>query len=90
MGLSYHSSIFIPIPDSGGRIPRKLEHVKCNHVGSRCRDLGTYCCIQLYRYVEVFYEEGRVETMKIYFGCVCTLQIYGYLESYTPDLEINY
>lgn len=79
----------IPIPDPGGRIPYDLEHVKCNHVGSKCQDTGTYCCIQTFRNIEVRYEDGRRETLKLYSGCVCSLQIYGTLEPYTPEIEID-
>ncbi|XP_028048619.1 uncharacterized protein LOC114255037 [Monomorium pharaonis] len=63
------------IPDhSGSRIPRDLEHVKCNHLGSSCQGAGTYCCIQTYRNIEVSYGNGHNETMKLYVGCVCAFQ----------------
>lgn len=79
----------IPIPDPGGRIPRELEHVKCNHVGSRCQDKGTYCCLQTYRNVQVVYEDGKMENIKVYSGCVCSLQLYGTLKPFNPNLPTN-
>ncbi|KAJ8672722.1 hypothetical protein QAD02_003982 [Eretmocerus hayati] len=83
----------VPIPDTTGtRLPRELEHIKCNHVGSKCQDRGTYCCLQTYRNVEVVYgggSEPRTEILKVYSGCVCSLQIYGTLEPYTPRIEID-
>ncbi|XP_072764982.1 uncharacterized protein [Anoplolepis gracilipes] len=65
------------IPDTRGtRMPKDLEHIKCNDVGSSCQaDTSAYCCIQTYRYVEVSYDDGEdSEKMKIYVGCVCALQ----------------
>lgn len=64
------------IPDTRGtRMPRDLEHVRCNNAGSSCLETGSYCCIQTYRYIEVSYSDGEdSEKMKIYVGCVCALQ----------------
>lgn len=62
------------IPDTrGSRVPKDLEHVRCNHIGSSCQ--GTYCCIQTYKNVEVSYGDGDTETIKLYVGCVCALQV---------------
>lgn len=79
----------IPIPDPGGRIPRELEHVKCNHVGSRCQDEGTYCCLQTYRNMQVAYKDGKSDTIKVYSGCVCSLQLHATLKPYVPNLPTN-
>lgn len=63
------------IPDNRGtRMPKDLEHIKCNHAGSSCQNTGGYCCIQTYRYINVTYGNGEEEQMKIYVGCVCALQ----------------
>ncbi|EFN66435.1 hypothetical protein EAG_12584 [Camponotus floridanus] len=65
----------IPIPYNRTRVPKDLEHVRCNYAGSSCQDTGNYCCIQTYRYIEVSYDNGEDrEKMKIYVGCVCALQ----------------
>ncbi|KYN39128.1 hypothetical protein ALC56_06554 [Trachymyrmex septentrionalis] len=65
------------IPDTRGtRVPKDLEHVRCNHIGSSCQGTGTYCCIQTYRNIEVSYGDGDTETMKLYVGCVCALQVF--------------
>ncbi|XP_058802013.1 uncharacterized protein LOC131670433 [Phymastichus coffea] len=79
----------IPIPDPGGRVPRLLEHVKCNYVGNRCRERGSYCCVQTYRNVEVTYPGNKNDTIKVYSGCVCALQIYGTLKPYNPKLPLD-
>lgn len=65
----------IPIPGNRTtRMPRDLEHIRCNYIGSSCQT-GDYCCIQTYRHVEVLYDDGEDrEKMKIYVGCVCALQ----------------
>jgi len=66
------------IPDTrGSRVPKDLEHVKCNHIGSICQGTGTYCCIQTYKNIEVSYGDGDKETMKLYVGCVCALQVFN-------------
>ncbi|XP_070167000.1 uncharacterized protein [Polyergus mexicanus] len=64
------------IPDiRGTRMPKDLQHVKCNHAGSSCQNTDAYCCIQTYRYIEVSYGNGENrEKMKIYVGCVCALR----------------
>lgn len=66
------------IPDiRGTRMPRDLEHIKCNHVGSKCQHTNHdyYCCIQTFRYVHVSYSDGGdSERIKLYVGCVCALQ----------------
>lgn len=74
------------IPDTrGSRVPKDLEHVRCNHIGSSCQSTGTYCCIQTYRNIEVSYGNGEKETMKLYVGCVCALQAFnGVQESQLP------
>ncbi|XP_020296654.1 uncharacterized protein LOC109861426 [Pseudomyrmex gracilis] len=59
------------IPDTrGSRVPRNLENVKCNHIGSDCQGSAS-CCVQTYKNIEVSYGDGYRETMKIYVGCVC-------------------
>ena len=76
------------IPDTrGSRIPKDLEHVKCNHIGSSCQGTGTYCCIQTYRNIEVSYGDGDTETMKLYVGCVCALQVFSSMMS--SEISIN-
>ncbi|XP_066586532.1 uncharacterized protein [Prorops nasuta] len=65
----------VPIPNVRGRNPRDLEHVICNHAGSRCQSLGQYCCIQTYREIEVTYGDKSSEVLRIYAGCVCALQL---------------
>ncbi|KYQ58215.1 hypothetical protein ALC60_02635 [Trachymyrmex zeteki] len=70
------------IPDTrGSRVPKDLEHVKCNHIGSSCQGTGTYCCIQTYRNIEVSYGDGDTERMKLYVGCVCALQVFNSMMS---------
>ncbi|KAL0106008.1 hypothetical protein PUN28_016019 [Cardiocondyla obscurior] len=60
------------VPDyRGSRVPRGLEHVKCNYAGSRCQNDGPYCCIQTYRDIEVSYGNGDKEEIRHYVGCVC-------------------
>lgn len=71
----------IPDQSGGSRIPRDLEHVRCNHLGSRCQGTSTYCCIQTYRNIEVSYGNGHNETMKLYVGCVCAFQDTHYLNN---------
>lgn len=62
----------IPIPDNRStRVPRNLEHVRCNHAGKSCQGADHYCCIQTYSNIEVSYDDGYRETIKIYVGCVC-------------------
>lgn len=80
-----------PIPDESGgtRVPRDLEHVKCNHVGTRCQNTGTYCCIQTYRMVMVKYGDDKEKPMKIYAGCVCSLQLLAALHPHHPRLPLN-
>jgi len=80
-----------PIPDRrGSRVPRNLEHVKCNHIGSSCQGTDTYCCIQTYKNIEVSYDNGDKETMKLYVGCVCALQVLnGRKMAQRPLLPIN-
>lgn len=63
----------------GSRVPKDLEHVKCNHAGSSCQ-AGKHCCIQTYRKIDVSYGDGTKERMKIYVGCVCA-RIRGLEES---------
>lgn len=76
------------IPDTrGSRVPKNLEHVRCNHIGSSCQGTGTYCCIQTYRNIEVSYGNGDKETMKLYVGCVCALQVFNNIQE--PRLPIN-
>ncbi|XP_050445959.1 uncharacterized protein LOC126848792 [Cataglyphis hispanica] len=79
------------IPDNRGtRMPKDLEHVKCNHAGSSCQDTGGYCCIQTYRYIKVSYGNGEEERMKIYVGCVCALQdLNNGLSVVESELPIN-
>lgn len=80
----------VSIPDPGDRVPRVLEHIKCNYVGNRCRERGSYCCVQTYRMVDVSYEAtGSNDTIKVYSGCVCALQIYGTLKPYNPKLPLD-
>lgn len=65
------------IPDTrGSRIPRNLENVKCNHIGSDCQGNAS-CCVQTYKYMEVSYGDGYRETIKIYVGCVCANKEFG-------------
>lgn len=65
----------IPIPNPGGRIPSELEHVKCNHKGSKCQQQGSYYCTQLYKNIKIKYEnddtDSKTEIFKLYSGCVC-------------------
>lgn len=76
------------IPDTrGSRVPKDLEHVRCNHIGSSCQDTGTYCCIQTYKNIEVSYGNGDKETMKLYVGCVCALQAFNGVQE--SQLSIN-
>ena len=77
-----------PSPDQS-RIPKKLVNVMCNHAGSRCRGVGTYCCLQTYSKLDVSYGDGTSESMKIYTGCVCSLRLYGQLRQYNPGVPIN-
>lgn len=67
------------IPDTRGtRMPKDLQHVKCNHAGRKCQNTGDqdhYCCIQTYRYVNVSYSDSDPEEMKIYVGCVCAFHL---------------
>lgn len=77
----------IPIPYNRTRMPKDLEHIRCNYAGSSCQDTGNYCCIQTYRYIEVSYDNGEDrEKMKIYVGCVCALQDLNneLIQSYLP------
>ncbi|XP_077274147.1 uncharacterized protein LOC143903933 [Temnothorax americanus] len=58
------------VPDvRGSRVPKDLEHVKCNYMQSHCQ--GIYCCIQTYKNIEVSYGDGEKEKMRLYVGCVC-------------------
>ncbi|XP_029157819.1 uncharacterized protein LOC114930236 [Nylanderia fulva] len=66
------------IPDiRGTRMPKDLEHIKCNRAGSKCQHVkqGYYCCIQTFKYIQVSYSDiGAKEKIKLYVGCVCALQ----------------
>ncbi|EZA52836.1 hypothetical protein DMN91_012040 [Ooceraea biroi] len=79
------------IPDiRGNRVPKDLEHVMCNHAGSSCQGAGSYCCIQTYKNVEVSYgDNGDRETMKLYVGCVCALQVFNGLQVVESPLRIH-
>ena len=61
----------------------ELVHIKCNRAGSGCKEIGTYCCIQTFRWTEVHYVGGRKDRMKVYNGCVCALQ--KFKKSYSRD-----
>lgn len=70
------------VPDLyGSRIPRNLEHVRCNHLGSSCQGTNSYCCIQTYKNIEVSYGNGHNETMKLYVGCVCASNSHSLIQS---------
>ncbi|KAL6260083.1 hypothetical protein P5V15_007622 [Pogonomyrmex californicus] len=77
----------IPVPENrSARVPRILEHIKCNHIGSRCQGTNTACCIQTYRNITVFYGDGTSEIMKIYVGCICALKFMSrYASPFTND-----
>lgn len=78
------------IPDTrGSRVPKDLEHVRCNHIGSSCQGTGTYCCIQTYRNIDVSYGDGDKETIKLYVGCVCALQDLNSVQVVESQLPIN-
>lgn len=78
------------IPDTrGSRVPKNLEHVRCNHIGSSCQGTGTYCCIQTYRNIDVSYGDGDKETIKLYVGCVCALQDLNSVQVVESQLSIN-
>ncbi|KMR03923.1 putative serine threonine-protein kinase vps15-like protein [Lasius niger] len=83
------------IPDTRGtRMPKDLQHIKCNHAGRKCHNTGDqdYCCIQTYRYVNVSYSdsknpEKKIPT-KIYVGCVCASHLNNHLrQSEDPRLD---
>ena len=80
----------IPIPDlEGNRIPQDLEHVVCNHAGSRCQDKGFYYCLQTYRIIDVYHGHERSK-MKIYIGCVCALFDFPLVQPQSPRLPLDY
>ncbi|XP_067215538.1 uncharacterized protein [Linepithema humile] len=63
---------YIPIPaNRRTRVPKNLQHVRCNHAGRSCQGADHYRCIQTYSNIEVSYGDGYRETIKIYVGCVC-------------------
>lgn len=83
------------IPDTRGtRMPKDLQHVKCNHAGRKCQntDDQNYCCIQTYRYVDVSYSDSENPEkipMKIYVGCVCASHLNNHprVQSEDPRLD---
>lgn len=79
----------VPIPDlEGNRIPAELEHVVCNHAGSRCQDMGFYYCLQTYRIIDVYHGHRRSK-MKIYAGCVCALFDFPVVQPQSPRLPLD-
>lgn len=79
----------VSIPDLvGNRIPADLEHVVCNHAGSRCQDKGFYYCLQTYRIIDVYHGHERSK-MKIYAGCVCALFDFPVVHPQSPRLSLD-
>ncbi|KAL7301636.1 hypothetical protein TKK_0005643 [Trichogramma kaykai] len=93
----------VPVPEEPGREPRNLLHLTCLRRGSTCRGVpdggnndkksnegGAFCCIQLYRDIELRWDGGRPNTwLRLDSGCVCTEKKYMPLRRFETGADVD-